>query len=170
MPARVITEGRQGCLCAILLFAGIGSRNAPLMLRWLREKGLSHAYILSVGIAFMVLLNLLASTLLMQLGVGLPAIVRVVVVTALIAPLAFLMGMPFPIGMARLDATAPALLPWAWGVNACATVVGAVVAALLSLHMGFTGVATLAILLYLSAASAFNDIVGNPKKTGLLSA
>lgn len=63
----------------------------------------------------MVLLNLLASTLLMQFGVGLPVIVRVVVVTALIAPLAFLMGMPFPIGMARLDATAPALLPWAWG-------------------------------------------------------
>jgi hypothetical protein len=159
-----------GVLCAILLFAGIGSRNAPLMLRWSREKGFSHAYILSAGIAFMVLLNLLASTLLMQFGVGLPAVVRVVVVTALIAPLAFLMGMPFPIGMARLDATAPALLPWAWGVNACATVVGAVVAALLALHMGFTGVATLAILLYLSAASAFHGIVGSPKETGLLSA
>lgn len=116
------------------------------MLRWLREKGLSHAYILSAGIAFVVLLNLLALTLLMPFDVGLPAIVRAVVVTAFIAPLAFLMGMPFPIGMARLDATAPALLPWARSVNACATMVGAVVAALLTLHLGFTGVATLAIL------------------------
>lgn len=159
-----------GVLCAILLFAGIGSRNTPLMLRWSREKGFSHAYILSAGIALMVLLNLLASTLLMQFGVGMPAIIRIVVVTALIAPLAFLMGMPFPIGMARLDAAAPALLPWAWGVNACATVVGAVVAALLALHLGFTGVATLAILLYLSAASALHGIVGSPKETGLLSA
>ncbi|MGZ8982800.1 MAG: spermidine synthase [Methylotenera sp.] len=158
-----------GVLYAILLFASMGSRNAPRMLGWLHGKGFPAVNLLAAGIALMVLLNLLASTLLMQFGVGLPAIVRVIVVMALIAPLAFLMGMPFPAGMARLDAAAPAMLPWAWGVNACATVVGAAVAALLALHLGFNGVATLAVLLYLSAASVFYSVAGKPKDTGLLS-
>lgn len=145
-----------GVLCALFLFAGLGSRSAPRLLGRLPVRGFPPAYLLAAGIALLVFLNLLASALLMQYGVGLPSIVRVMVVTVLIAPLAFLMGMPFPLGMARLDAAAPALLPWAWGVNACATVVGAALAALLALHLGFTGVASLAVLLYLSAAAVFH--------------
>ena len=157
-----------GVLCAILLFAGLGSRSAPHLLGRLPVKALPPAYLLAAGIALLVLMNLLASTLLMQFGMGLPAIVRVMVVTALIAPLAFLMGMPFPLGMARLDAAAPVLLPWAWGVNACATVVGAALATLLALHLGFTGVASLALLLYLSAAAVFHRVADRPKESGLL--
>ncbi len=154
-----------GVLCTILLFAGLGSRSAPFILEWLRAKGINYLYILSAGIALTVILNLLVIPLLMSAGIGLPAIMRVLVMIALIAPLAFLMGMPFPIGMAILDTKAPALLPWAWGVNACATVVGAALSALLALHVGFTGVAMLAVLLYLFAASIFQGLVGNQQIT-----
>lgn len=151
-------------LCAFLLFAGLGSRSAPHLLARLPVVRLPQAGWPVVGIALLVTLYLLASPLLMQIGMGLPDFVRVMTVAALIAPLAFLMGMPFPLGMARLDAAAPALLPWAWGVNACATVVGAALAALLALHVGFTGVASLALLGYMAAAAVFSRL-GYPALT-----
>ena len=39
----------------------------------------------------------------------------------LIAPLAFFMGMPFPLGLARVSQRAPELVPWAWAANGCAS-------------------------------------------------
>jgi len=146
-------------LCAFLLFAGIGSRSAPRLLARLQEcwpaGRFSQVAWPVMVIALVVLAYLPTSPLLLQFGMGWPEIVRIMVAATLVAPLAFCMGMPFPLGMARLDAAAPALLPWAWGVNACATVVGAALATLLAIHIGFSGVALLAVLLYLAAAAAF---------------
>lgn len=142
--------GMAVVLCAILLFAGLGSRSAARLQE--RMPRLPLPYLLAAGIALLVLLNLLAAIMLMRFAVDLPPVARVMMAAALVAPLAFLMGMPFPLGMARLAAATPALLPWAWGVNACATVVGATLAALLALHLGFTGVAILAVFLYFLAA------------------
>jgi hypothetical protein len=66
---------------------------------------------------------------------------------AVIAPLAFCMGMPFPMAMTRLTREFPQLMPWAWAVNGCASVVSPVLATLLAIHLGFTVVAGLALLL-----------------------
>jgi hypothetical protein len=71
---------------------------------------------------------------------GWPAWVRVGAVVAGLAPLAVLMGLPFPLGLAWLEARTPGLMPWAWAVNGCASVVAAIVAALVSLSFGFTTV------------------------------
>ncbi|NIN38555.1 MAG: hypothetical protein GTO67_07745 [Gammaproteobacteria bacterium] len=71
---------------------------------------------------------------------------------ALIAPLAFFMGMPFPLGLKRLSATAPGFVPWAWGINGFASVVSAVLATLLAIEFGFNVVIVLALLLYSLAA------------------
>lgn len=73
----------------------------------------------------------------------------------LVAPLAFLMGMPFPIGLSRLAAEAPAFIPWAWGINGCASVLSALAAALLAIHVGFNVVLLLAAALYVLAAIAW---------------
>ena len=73
----------------------------------------------------------------------------------LIAPLAFCMGMPFPLGLERVGAEMPGFIPWAWGINGCASVVSAVMASLLAIQFGFTVVIILALLLYLAAALAF---------------
>lgn len=148
-------------LCAFLLFAGLGSRKAPRLLARLPATRLPQTCWPVAGIALLVTLYLLTSPLLMQHGLGLPDPARIMLAVALIAPLAFLMGMPFPLGMAKVAANAPALLPWAWGVNACATVVGAALAALIALHLGFTGVASLAVLLYLASAATFAGL-GQP--------
>jgi len=39
-------------------------------------------------------------------------------------------------------------MPWAWGINGCASVVGAVMASLLAMHIGFTALLALALGLY----------------------
>jgi len=62
------------------------------------------------------------------------------------------MGVPFPLGLSRVSAAAPALLPWAWAINGCASVAGAVLAPIVAMEAGFTGVVALAILLYPLAA------------------
>ena len=85
---------------------------------------------------------------------GLPDAARIVLSVALIAPLAFAMGMPFPLGLARVRPRDAPLVPWAWGVNGCASVVGAVLATLLAIHFGFAAVVVPRWLLYGLAAAA----------------
>jgi hypothetical protein len=79
---------------------------------------------------------------------GWPLPARIALTLGMIAPLAFCMGLPFPLGLSRLAEQAPDLVPWAWGVNGCASVVSAVLATLLAIHLGFAVVILLAVLLY----------------------
>jgi len=66
----------------------------------------------------------------------------------LIMPLAFAMGLPFSLGLARVAQITPQLIPWAWGVNGCASVISAVLATLLAVHWGFSVVMLAAVTLY----------------------
>jgi len=75
----------------------------------------------------------------------------------LIAPLGFCMGMPFPMALARISQTTPALIPWAWGINGCASVISAILATLIAMQFGFTVLVFLAISLYWVAALCFPD-------------
>jgi hypothetical protein len=88
----------------------------------------------------------------------LPDPAKVALSLALIAPLALCMGMPFPLGLSHVSAAAPALVPWAWGINGCASVLSAVLASLLALHVGFTGVIVLALGLYGVAAVTLRGV------------
>ncbi|MGH8743761.1 MAG: hypothetical protein ACREUY_05720, partial [Burkholderiales bacterium] len=83
---------------------------------------------------------------------------------ALIAPLAFPMGMPFPLGLSSVASRSVQLVPWAWGINACASVVGAILATLLAIHLGFTIVVVAALCFYVLAAASFpqSDTVKSP--------
>ena len=71
--------------------------------------------------------------------------------TALIAPLAFCMGMPFPLGLSRLAQHSSSLIAWVWGINGCASVMSAIFATILAIHAGFIIVVLLAVALYLLA-------------------
>ncbi len=77
---------------------------------------------------------------------------RVACAAAVLAPLGFVLGMPFPIGLARLRRLAPPLVPWALGVNGAAGVVASVVAVLVAMESGFRAVALLALGLYVAGA------------------
>jgi hypothetical protein len=69
----------------------------------------------------------------------------------LLAPISFLMGMPFPSALARLHWLNGSLVPWAWGINGFASVVSTVLAAVLSIEFGFEVVFVIAGGCYLVA-------------------
>jgi len=75
--------------------------------------------------------------------------------TLLLAPVGVLMGLPFPFGLAWLDGESPGLVPWAWAVNGCASVISAVLAAILALDSGFSQVLLLGGGFYALAALVF---------------
>ncbi|MDH4284712.1 MAG: SAM-dependent methyltransferase [Gallionellaceae bacterium] len=137
-------------LCAFLIFAGLGSRYA---LRWEREGHLPVGIIASIAViavAYLFLLPVLFAAL-----IALPDWLRIIISLALIAPLAFFMGMPFPLGLAQMGRTAPRLVPWVWGVNACTSVVSAILATLLAIHLGFSAVVLAGVALYGLALRVF---------------
>ena len=87
-----------------------------------------------------------------------PIVAKIVVSLILIMPLGFSMGLPFPLALDHLGRDAPELIPWAWGVNGCASVISAVLATLLAIHLGFRVVIFAAMLLYLVAALSLRQV------------
>ena len=140
-------------LFAFLLFAGAGSaasgrwRHGSAPLRRHAEAAVAGAIALSATLC----LGLLPW--LFQHAVALPDVLKILISAALIAPLAYFMGMLFPLGLARVEAADARLVPWAWAVNGCASVTGAVLATLLAIHIGFTAVVAAALALYALAAA-----------------
>lgn len=139
-------------LFAFLLFAGLGSRASHRLQRLRRPVTLAV-----MAIAVAAVGALAALPWLFERAMGLPDAARIVISAALIAPMAFFMGMPFPLGLARIETTDERLLPWAWGINGCASVVGAVLATLLAIHLGFSAVVVIALALYAVAAAVADD-------------
>ncbi len=146
-------------LCAFLIFSGLGSLYVqyriktalmPIVPVLLRR---SVILIGVITVFYIVVLPLISSTIM-----ALPETVRIISAFVLAAPLAFFMGMPFPLGMATLQQTSPNLIPWAWGINGCASVLSAILAVLLAIEIGFSGVMLSAVVLYLIAwRSTIND-------------
>ncbi len=139
-------------LAGFLLFAGLGSITAQ---RWLSRSGqpipslITRAVLLiAVAMAWHFLSFALAS----QAGAQWPPSLRAMLGLMTIAPLAFAMGLPFPLGLARLARTAPAFVPWAWGLNGCASVIAAIAALLIAIESGLTATLLIALLLYALAA------------------
>jgi hypothetical protein len=96
---------------------------------------------------------LLFFALALEFGAALASAWRALLGVMSIAPLAFAMGLPFPLGLTRLSRSAPAFVPWAWGLNGCASVLAAIAALLLAIEAGL--IATLLIALGLYAIAAF---------------
>jgi len=134
-------------LFAFLLSAGMGSRLSDRLPpgRW--QTALP---VLAIGTIALLYLFLLGE--LVPLSIGLPDAARIAIGAVLIFPLGVAMGMPFPLGLVRVARAAEQLVPWAWGVNACASVVGAIAATLAAIHVGFNAVLVAAIALYAVAA------------------
>ncbi len=68
------------------------------------------------------------------------------------APVAFLMGMPMPLGLRALACTEIDLVPWAWAINGYASVLSALLAALGSMTFGFPAILAVGGFFYLVAA------------------
>ncbi|MFC1774572.1 SAM-dependent methyltransferase, partial [Pseudomonadota bacterium] len=132
-------------LSSFLVFSGLGSAWLGGVSPGNRSKLLSLAV---TGILILGTLYLLSLDTIIDGLATLPEAMRILISAALIAPLAFCMGMPFPLGLGRLADYAPTLIPWAWAINGCASVISAVLATLLAVHLGFSAVIATALGLY----------------------
>ncbi len=141
-------------LTGFLVFAGIGSYIAG---RWQNRADTHKMVITAVGVIGVLglIYTLVLPDLIFEPLIGVPTPVKLAVSMVLIALLATPMGMPFPLGLARLGEYAEKLIPSAWAINGCASVISAVLATLLAIHFGFTIVVLLAATLYLLAAAMF---------------
>src|SRR5215216_1952779 len=165
-------------LCGFLFFAGLGSGIAPKLtarLEQMRARSPQSAPIriraadrlfrcfvrvqhppLALAIAGIVtaaLLQLIIALPLFRWLMPLPGALKIAVSLALIAPLAFFMGMPFPLALVRVAAARAELVPWAWGINGCASVLSAILAILLAMSLGFNAVVLIALGLYVFAGA-----------------
>lgn len=114
-------------LFSLLLFSGLGSM-ASARLPWPGSLWVLAAGALAappaLGAAF-------GATL------GWPLAARALVGCLMLAPLGFLMGVPFPRGIAALEGQAPGTIPWAWAINGSVSVVASVLASMIAVSWGF---------------------------------
>jgi len=78
---------------------------------------------------------------------------RIALSVLLLAPLGFLMGMPFPLGIRWLSARNPGMVAWMWGINGTASVLGSVLSVMLALNLGFRVTLLIGAACYLVAAT-----------------
>lgn len=129
----ILLLGRPTTALAVVLFGLLAASGAgSLASRWVPwRRGAVALTVLAAAYPFLI-------TLLTRAVLPMPLSVRVAVGALALTPLGFLMGTMFPRGLARLEEEAPALVPWAWGINGTLSVVSAVTAALVALSSGFT--------------------------------
>jgi spermidine synthase len=143
-------------LFTMLLFAGIGS--------WLSERLFQtgeRRSIIAFGFFGLALVTLIAGyDALSQAALGFGPVMRMLLAAVFIAPVALPLGVPFPLGIAVLDVRASQLVPWAWGVNGFATVVGSLVTVVATIALGFDATLLLALGIYALAATVYPVLSG----------
>ena len=140
-------------LSTFLLFAGMGSGFSHSLIA---KKGDATTLKISIiAIVLFTLSDLLILHYFHERFVVLPFAIKTALTVITLAPLAFSMGIPFPLGLSFLASRNAPLVPWAWGVNGCASVISAILASLLAVHLGFTIVIFLALCLYVGTLFVF---------------
>ena len=81
----------------------------------------------------------------------LPDFVRIIIAIALVFPLGWFMGQPFPLGLRIIEREKLGVIPWAWGVNGAASVLGSALALTLAIALGYRWTLFVGIGVYLAA-------------------
>lgn len=118
----------------LLLASGAGSLTAR---RWIPRVQTLRPVLLAIVagvVAYLALLPWILKSL-----VGVPFLMKLLISGALIVPLGFVMGIPFPTGLRLLDENSSSrdgMCEWAWAMNASASVLGSVLAMVIAIHFG----------------------------------
>ncbi|MBX7219354.1 MAG: hypothetical protein K1Y36_05375 [Blastocatellia bacterium] len=145
-------------LFSILLFSSLGSNytervaadTAPSFL----QKLVGVLCVLTV-----VYLFLLPTLLYTFVGLAVP--LKIVISIALLSPIAFLMGMPLPLGIKTIRQRAAEMIPWGWGVNGAMSVLGSVLAVTLAVNLGYNALLVFGAGVYVLAAITLPGKLGS---------
>ncbi len=130
-------------LFTLLLSSGLGSQ---------RSERLPFRLALGGLVVLLLVAPLLLPPLFARM-LGWPLTLRLSATVLLLAPIGFFMGIPFPAGLRWVtrQESDEEIIPWVWAVNGAASVVAAILAALLALTVGFGWVLRLGALCYAGA-------------------
>lgn len=136
-------------LFSILLGGGIGAGVSQLFSgKALRSWAIGSAFLVSgVTIILLPVLDSLHITLL-----HMPLVSRCLAVAALLLPVGFLLGAPFPSGMRLFSERRGEFVPLVWGMNGVSSVIGSLCAAMGARAWGFNDTLRIGALVYLIAA------------------
>jgi predicted membrane-bound spermidine synthase len=133
-------------LFAFLLASGLGSNWTSRLEEARLERSLRTIVLLLVALGGLFAAGsepLFASTI----AYTLPA--RIIIAVVAIFPLAYVMGMLFPIGVRLIARDSSDLVPWAWATNGCFSVLGIFSTRILALLFGFSRALILGLAVYL---------------------
>src|SRR5271166_3026305 len=133
---------------SMLISSGLGSYFSRRFTGGDSAEGLTFVL---AGVAALIAILAFVAQPLSELGVGWPLPLKIAVTVALIAPAAFLMGMPFPAGLARLQSRFPETVRWAWALNSASSVLGSAAAIFLAIYIGLRATLLVSAALYLGA-------------------
>jgi hypothetical protein len=137
-------------LASVLFFAGVGSFVSA---RWFRGSP-RRAWGVPAGLAALVFAYLVAWPAGFDALVGLPLPARIGLAVAILAPISLLLGVPFAYGIRLLNERNPSIIPWAWAVNGCFSVIGSILTVVVSMTIGFAATLAVAVAIYAVAFAA----------------
>lgn len=120
-------------IASMLAFAALGS-----LLFSKRIQTIGGLRLVLLGIAALTAIYVVALKPLFAAWMHWPDLGRIIISIFIIAPLAVLLGIPFPTGIRQLNARAPGLVVWAWGMNGVFSVLGSVLVIVVSMVSNFT--------------------------------
>ncbi len=140
-------------LSVLLLFSGAGSLSASHISTSAKGLSLVFSALLAILGAFVLTRGVILRRL-----VGLDLSLRVLLCAVVMAPIAFLMGIPMAGGMSRIG-NRPMLRMWGWAANGALSVLGSVVAIFLAIHVGITATFLAGLLAYAGAGGALAVVI-----------
>jgi len=140
-------------LFSLLVGAGIGSMYSG---RFASGKILKVIAIISMSIVALLLVYAFSLPLILKQLLGLELAIRLLATVALLAPLGFLMGFPFPLGLRLLkEVRMENYIPWMWGINGISSVLGSAMTIIVAISFGFTEALLLGAACYFAAFLTF---------------
>ncbi len=133
-------------VCLMLVSSGIGS----FVSQRIQIQTKYFIVIISVIIFSLMIYTLFLSDIL-KMTIGSSLFTKVITSALIIAPPAFFMGMPFPLGLRLLSSGSSESsnqIPWAWGINGMFSVIATVLATIVAIELGFVWVMLFAIFAY----------------------
>lgn len=135
-------------LMSVLLFSGLGSAWTARF----NQKSLStHLAIACVTIVTLIAIHQWFWSTFLDLTLGLPLSIRILLTMVTLLPMGLAMGMAYPLGLRKVSVQHPEGLPWVWAVNAGASVLGSIAAFAIAMVVGFKAVLVLSACCYLGA-------------------
>ncbi|MHA4844801.1 spermidine synthase family protein [Flavitalea antarctica] len=127
----------------LLIFSGLGSYHSQHLIQNRNRVRMVFTFIVIMISSYAFLL-----TPILQQTIHVNQFLKYLIVFLLIAPLAFFMGIPFPAGLSYISKMNAAVVPWAWGINGCVSVISTALAMIVGIEAGFISVMLVAAFAY----------------------